>query len=303
MLVRIPCILLCLIGLNSIIVTSIAISSIAISSIAMADEDNVAGEDNRPKKILYFTHEPGTYHKYTPQLAIFRQLAKRAGWDLTVMTGEHEAQIEKLRHPDFGKGFDAIVYNFCFAYSRDLEAAANLIAQTREHGVPAMLIHCSLHSWWPTFKTGTPGNLGPNYHGNAKAEEELVQQWRLKHGDRPFPVWGDFTGIASTVHGKSAPISMQKVKEHPATRRFPKEFTTGNSELYNNVYQLEQVVPLLRGVQGKDDFVVMWTCPQGKSEVLGLTVGHDVNDWTKGPYQNLIIDGVNYLAEQKPEKP
>jgi type 1 glutamine amidotransferase len=44
----------------------------------------------------------------------------------------------------------------------------------------------------------------------------------------------------------------------------------------------------------------MWTCPQGKSEVLGLTVGHDVNDWTKGPYQNLIIDGVNYLAEQKP---
>jgi hypothetical protein len=26
-------------------------------------------------------------------------------------------------------------------------------------------------------------------------------------------------------------------------------------------------------------------------------VGHDLNDWTKEPYQNLIIDGVNYLAD------
>ncbi len=67
------------------------------------------------KKVLYFTHEPGTYHRYTPQLAIFRQLAKQAGWELTVMTGDHEAQIKKLRTPDFGKNFDAIVYNFCFA--------------------------------------------------------------------------------------------------------------------------------------------------------------------------------------------
>lgn len=276
---RIKLTLLCSIGLYLIVTASFARAA-----------------EEAPKKILYFTHEPGTYHRYTPQLAIFRELAQRAGWELTVMTGDHEAQIKKLRTPDFGKGYDAIVYNFCFARADDLEAAANLIAQTRDHGVPAMLIHCAMHSWWPTYKSGKAGSLGPAYQGQAKADPELVRQWRLKHGERPFPVWGDFTGVASTVHGKSAPIVMKPIGKHPATRRFPQEFTTNNTELYNNVYQLERVVPLVRGVQGEDDFLVMWTCPQGKSEVLGLTVGHDLNDWTQAPYQNLIIDGVNYLT-------
>ena len=30
--------------------------------------------------------------------------------------------------------------------------------------------------------------------------------------------------------------------------------------------------------------------------MIGLTVGHDVNDWTQKPYQNLLVDSVNYLA-------
>ena len=252
--------------------------------------------ETETKKILYFTHEPGTYHRYTPQLAIFRQLAKRAGWELTVMTGDHESQIKKLHTPDFGKRFDAIVYNFCFAGSRDTEAAANLIAQTREHGVPALLIHCAMHSWWPTFKSGAPGSLGPDYQGHAKADAQLVTEWRLTQGKRAFPVWGDFTGVASTTHGPSQPITMHRVGKHVATRRFPETFLTGNRELYNNLYTLKEVVPLIQGVQGNETAIVMWACPQGKAEVIGLTVGHDVNDWTQKPYQNLLVDSVNYLA-------
>ena len=249
------------------------------------------------KKVLYFTHEPGRYHKYGPQMAIFRDIAQKAGWDVTVMTGEHEEQIKRLRTPDFGKGFDAIVYNFCFAKSKDLEAASNLMAQTREHGVPCLLIHCAMHSWWPTYKSGKPGAIGPDYKGQAKAEPALVAQWRKAHGDKPFPAWGDFTGVASVRHGPKAPIKMTKVKEHPATKRFPSEFMTGKTELYNNVYVLKRVVPLIRGKQGKDDFIVMWTCPQGKSQVMGLSIGHDVADWTSKPFQNAMTDGLNYLIE------
>ena len=36
------------------------------------------------KKILYFTHEPGKWHKYSPQKEVFIKVAKEAGWDLTV---------------------------------------------------------------------------------------------------------------------------------------------------------------------------------------------------------------------------
>ena len=46
--------------------------------------------------------------------AIFTQLAEKAGWDLTVSTGEHDPQIAALRNPDLTKGYDAVIYNFCF---------------------------------------------------------------------------------------------------------------------------------------------------------------------------------------------
>ena len=75
------------------------------------------------KSVLYVTHEPGRYHKYTPQLAAFKEIGEKAGWKVTVMTGTYDEQLVKLRNPDFGKGYDAIVYNFCFAKSNDLEAA------------------------------------------------------------------------------------------------------------------------------------------------------------------------------------
>jgi len=250
------------------------------------------------KKVLYFTHEPGRWHKYTAQKEVFRQIAKKAGWELTVMTGEHEPQIAKLRTPDFGKGYDAIVYNFCFAKSRDLEAQANLVAQTREHGVPALLIHCAMHSWWPSYKDGKPGAIGPDYKGKAKGDPTLVAEWRKKHGDKPFPAWGDFTGVASGRHGPHRPITMKKVADHPATKSFPKEFTTGNTELYNNIYVIDDVVPLIQGVQGNAKAIVMWLCPQGKSKVMGLTVGHDMGDWATDEYRGLITDGVNYLIER-----
>ncbi len=253
------------------------------------------------KKVLYFTHEPGRWHKYTAQLEIFRQIAKKADWELTVMSGQHEPQITKLRTPDFGKGYDAIVYNFCFAKSRDLEAQANLVAQTREHGVPALLIHCAMHSWWPSYKDGKPGAIGPDYKGKAKGDPKLVAEWRKKHGKKPFPAWGDFTGVASGRHGPKQPIVLQRVGSHAATKSFPKEFTTGKTELYNNIYVLDEVVPLIQGKQGNAKAIVMWLCPQGKSQVMGLTVGHDMGDWATDEYRGLITDGVNYLmANPKP---
>jgi hypothetical protein len=251
-------------------------------------------------KVLYVTHEPGRWHKYTPQLAIFKEIGEKAGWDVTVWTGEHHAQVEKLQTKDYAKGYDAVVYNFCFASEQDLEAAANLMDQTRVNGVPALLIHCAMHSWWDTYKNGVPKAIGPDYLGKAKAKPDLVKAWKEKHGDKPFPAWGDFTGVASERHGPKQPIKMNVVaKDHPITKRFPDGFTTGNTELYNNVYVIDGVVPLIKGVQGNDEAIVVWTCPQGKSEIMGLSTGHDVDDWNAEPFQNLIIDGVNHMAGKK----
>ena len=274
------------------------------------------------KKVLYVTHEPGRYHKYGPQKDIFIDVATKEGWDLTVSSGEHDPQIVELRDAKLLEGYDAIVYNFCFAHSNDLEAAANIISQTRENGTPAMVIHCAMHSFWSTFKFGQEGALGKEYKGHALADPKLVAAWKTKFPNRPFPVWGDFTGIASTQHGPKSPITIEKCCPHEATKSLSdKGYLTTNAELYNNFYVLDNVQPLLKGTQAQlpkaifkkiskgieltpaeqaikakmTTSTLMWLSPQGKSQVLGLTIGHDLAEWQQPEFQLLLKDGVNFL--------
>jgi len=245
-------------------------------------------------KVLYVTHEPGHWHDYSTQLRIFKEeIASKQSWEVTVITGSYKEVIEKLHNPDFAKGYDAVVYNYCFAESPDLESCANVIKQTRDHGVPAMLIHCSMHSWWDTYKRGQK----LDGHKSAKAIPERVAEWKAKHGDAPFPIYGDFTGVASIVHGPKIPITLSKVTNHPASARLPDGYVTPNAELYNNFYLVEGVVPLVEGTQQNNKYIVMWTCPQGASQVLGLTLGHGSEEWGKDVFQNLVADSINYLLE------
>ncbi len=247
-------------------------------------------------KVLYVTHEPGRWHGYTAQLAAFREVAAGAGWELSVATGDVDELMAFLRSPDFAAGQDAIVYNFCLANSRDLEAMNNLMAQTKEHGVSALLVHCAMHSWWDTFKKGQeiPGNA----LGKARASRKVLKQWQQEHPAVPLPAWGDFTGVASTKHGPKKPIALFAPAGHPATASIPAGYSTGNTELYNNHYVTPDVEPLVTGRQGKDEAVVMWRAPRGKGQIVGLTLGHADEEWTDPVFLAMLRDAVNYLVGQ-----
>ncbi|MEE2639842.1 MAG: ThuA domain-containing protein, partial [Planctomycetota bacterium] len=207
---------------------------------------------------------------------------------------------ERMKEKDFGKGYDAIVYNFCLAHVTDLEATANVIRQTRENGVPAFLIHCSMHSFWSTFR----------YRDKQKV---LMEQWQEKYPDREFPNWGKFTGVASTGHGPNYPITTTRLVDHPATRGVAGGYVTPPTELYNNHFVTEGTTPLLLGRQSyerklKDgttkkietESVIMWVSRQGKSRVMGLTIGHGDADLRSKGFQSLLIDGVNWMVESGP---
>jgi len=274
------------------------------------------------------THYPGNFHDYKEQAAFFQEYAKEASWEVTVMktdlgidyadlrkarkgtTPEDEAIREKyprhhnysglltlLKQKDFAKGYDAVVYNFCMAGASDLEAAHNIMEQTRTNGVPAMLIHCSMHSFWPTYRMGTP-NIIPGNTGPAKTSQALVDQWTASHPGVTFPAWGDFTGIASSKHGAHTPITYTVVaKDHPATKRITKDFVMKDTELYDNLYQVDGVIPLVSGQQEETKAVAMWESPQGISKVIGISAGHAMPDWTNENFKFLVIDGINYLIE------
>jgi hypothetical protein len=152
-----------------------------------------------------------------------------------------------------------------------------------------------MHSFWPSYRNGTAGII-PGNSGPAKTNQELVDKWTAEHPGVPFPAWGDFTGIASSRHGAHKPITYSVIaKDHPATKRITKDFVMLDTELYDNLYQVDGVVPLVNGVQGEMKAVAMWECPQGKSKVICITAGHAMPDWTNENFKFLVIDGIDYL--------
>ncbi len=250
-------------------------------------------------RVLYVTHEPGRWHDYSAQLAAFRGLARDAGWELSVATGDVDDTMAFLRSEDFAVGQDAIVYNFCFADSRDLEAMTNLIAQTEQHGVPALLVHCAMHSWWDTFKKGKP--IPGNTLGKARAHRKVLKRWQASHTDTPLPAWGDFTGVASTRHGPKEPIALRAAGVELPAGLLPEGYLTGDTELYNNHYVTPDVEPLVMGTQDDATAIVMWRAPRGKGAVYGLTLGHDDGEWLDPVFLGIVRYGVeSMLGEISP---
>lgn len=244
-------------------------------------------------RVMYVTHEPGRWHDYTSQLADFREVAATAGWDLTVASGDKDRLFEFLRGPDFAAGQDAVVYNFCLADSRDMAAMRNIIKQTTEGGVPALLVHCAMHSWWDSFKKGKP--IPGNELGLARANRRLLKQWHEEHPDDPLPAWGDFTGVASTRHGPKEPIELVAADGSPLSLEIPQGYRTLDTELYNNHYVTPDIVPLVHGLQGNDRAIAMWLAPRGEGRIIGLTLGHADEEWKDPVFRGLLIQAVNYL--------
>ena len=266
----------------------------------------VSAQTSAGNKVLYVTHEPGRWHDYSAQLAAFRAMSTGREWELELASGSVDELLAFLKTPDYGSSYDAIVYNFCLADSRDLEAMANLTEQTKTHGTGALLVHCAMHSWWDTFKKGE--TVAGDNIAKALADPELVKQWADKHPNRAFPIWGNFTGVASTSHGPQEPIILTASGEHPATARLPGGYKTKDTELYNNIYITDDVIPLLRGTQestflswltsSETESVVMWQAPRGNGIVMGLTIGHSTEEWQDPVFLQLIGDSVDYLLTQ-----
>jgi hypothetical protein len=189
-----------------------------------------------------------------------------------------------------------------------------------------------MYSFWATYK----GSLKKDCvsiqvsESGAMADIKVLKEWKKSHTNKTFPIGGDFTGITSATHGPKEPIQVSKCCDHEATKSLASEGykTADISELYNNFYVLESVKPLPKGtriayrkeiakkhLQGKrlssnelaipkqeSEAVFMWQIPQGKSELIGLNLGHDISEWQQEEFQSLINNSAQYLYNNKNEK-
>ncbi|WP_338764228.1 hypothetical protein [Massilia sp. METH4] len=126
-------------------------------------------------------------------------------------------------NPRYADGYDVVIHNECAA-DEDSPTALDAVLAPHRAGVPAVNLHCAMHSyrsgeWKKPVKAGAP---------NAR--------------------WFEFTGIQSSGHGPQSPIQLTAADTgHPVAAGF-QPYTTGSDELYNNLTTFD-VTPVLYGVQ------------------------------------------------------
>lgn len=220
----------------------------------------------KPLKVMLITG--GCCHDYATQKEILKKgLEARANVTVDQM---HTAdtttkpQFPFYTNPDWAKGYDLIIHDECSAEIKD-EAIVKNILKAHADGVPAVNLHCAMHSY------------------------------RTDKGE-----WFDYLGLKSSSHGPQLPIELSIIDDkHPITTGYA-AWTTINEELYNNLKVYNSAHPLIRGKQGAGDdpavnnTVVTWTHEYGekKTRVFSTTLGHN-NDTVADPrYLDLVTRGL-----------
>ena len=283
------------------------LSGLAAPFSCFANEEAAAkkSESEQLPKVLYVTHEPGKYHDYVGQREAFEEIAQTQAWETTILSKDHDELLEYFEaNEDFAKGYDVVIYNICMAKTENTTAAYNVMKQTKEHGVNAFLIHCALHSFWPTFdpKVATDVDrkqLVKKGLGGALVSPRIIKEWEEKHPDKEFPVWGDFCGCASVKHGNKVKVNVTKLIDHEAAQGVKDKYKIGKSELYLTYYQLESASVILHGVdKQKKSAPVLWEMPVNDAKMMAYSLGHYTAEWKAPDFRSVFTNSVNYLAKK-----
>jgi len=233
----------------------------------------------------------GCCHDYAAQKAILAKgLAARAHVEVTIAydpdtTTKHLNPV--YEKADWAAGFDIVIHDECSSDVKDKAVIDRILAPHRA-GLPAVLLHCGMHSY---RSEGYPG-LTP---------------------------WFEFTGLQSTGHGPQAPIDVGFLKTDHAITKGLADWTTINEELYNNSAGklLESATPLARGRQttrskkgeaATSDYIVAWTNDYKGVKVFATTLGHNNQTVADARYLDLVTRGLlwscgklqpEYLKESK----
>ncbi|MEN3940860.1 ThuA domain-containing protein [Prosthecobacter sp. SYSU 5D2] len=228
----------------------------------------------------------GCCHDYENQQAILKEgIEARLNAVVDVAFNPDKttkATFEIYKAKDWAKDFDVIIHDECSADVTDPAYVSNILDAHKE-GVPAVNLHCAMHSYrWGNFKE--PVTAGADNAG-----------------------WYEFIGIQSTSHGPQSPIDISFTDAaHPLTKGL-ENWTTVNEELYNNLQMLgakplasgkQMQMPRVKKGQKQDpnatateaNAVVAWTNEYGpkKTRIFSTTLGHNNETVADGRYLDLI---------------
>jgi type 1 glutamine amidotransferase len=216
----------------------------------------------------------GCCHDYNEQreiLAVAVDLNSKIPVEWTIYhqrTKASDRLLELYRNPDWAKGYDVVVHNECFAnVGKANEAFIEGILKPHRDGVPAVLVHCSMHS----YRTG------------ANAEE-----------------WWKFCGLYTKRHGPHHAFEVQITAPEHEILKGMQNWTTPKGELYFIEKTYPTMTPLAesKSNQTGEMHTNIWVNEFGpnKTRVFGTTIGHHNETMLQAEYMELFTRGFLWAA-------
>ena len=233
-----------------------------------ATADNAFAAEKAKLKALLITG--GCCHDYPNQIKIITQgLSQRVSieWDVVhVPGGERNIKVPVYQNHDWIKPYDLVVHNECFGAVDDVEFVEGIVAAHTDNKIPAIFIHCSMHSY-----------------RNAKTDE-----------------WRKLIGMRSTSHEKLHPLDVITLQsDHPIMQGFPKKWHVERGELYKIEKTWEQVTPLAKayGVETEQDHTIIWTNEYKDTKVFATTLGHFNETMNNDVWLGVVARGVLWTVD------
>lgn len=230
-----------------------------------------SGQSDRPLRALLITG--GCCHNYAFQSAqLTNAVARLAKVEWTIVneggTGTR-AEIALYDNPDWAKGYDVVVHNECFADTTSPDYIRR-ITKAHQAGVPAVVIHCAMHTYRATD----------------------VNDWR------------EFLGVTSRRHDHQGNYPVKKIRPaHPIVKNLPDQWVTPKDELYviEKLWPNAQALATSVSEQDGKTYPVAWINRYGKARVFGTTFGHSDETFSDPAFLDYVSRGLLWAAGRLPE--
>ena len=214
----------------------------------------------------------GCCHDYEFQTDALLKAAEERGvainWKVVNEGGTGtKGQIALYKQPDWGKEYDVVVHNECFANTTN-EDYIRSITEAHRAGTNAVVIHCAMH----TYRA-------------AKIDD-----------------WREMLGVTSRHHEHQSNYVVRNVKpDHPAMKDFPEQWTTPKDELYivKKVWPDTEVLASSISEKTGENQPVIWAHKFGKARVFGTTFGHSNETFEDTVFLTTVINGIVWAAQNQ----
>ena len=247
---------------------------------------NLAASSDEPLNVLYvgdLTRGGDVHDRF------LGGVSERLNVSFTVI-GKHPGDAKALlAQPNFALGYDAVVYNTCFAEPASLEMAENAIAQTRDYGIGALVLPCGVRSF---------GYTSP-FNSSNRQHQAALSEWASRNGERAFPYWWSFVGVA--LGGSEYQDTLRVVRPkpiHPVAAVLPKVIGADQISLATNAAVNDGVLPVYFALGQRDNqpHLVAWSQTVGVGRVFSTTLGNRAQTMTDDVDLSLYSRGLAYVA-------